>query len=532
MNLTPRPYQVAAVNAVRAQWRAGCPRLLLILATGLGKTVVCSEIIRQEFNDSGGAGRVLFLAHRGELLEQARDKLSMIAPELQTKFIRGSQNDYDANVVFATIQTLSGEKRLIASPRDFAFVVVDEAHHVPAADYMRVLRHLGCFETEGPRLLGLTATPERTDGIGLDGVFEKVAYRMSAMKGIVEGYLCDLFGKRLEIQCNLKSVNVVGGDFDEKKLSRALLKANLDKVIVEAYDAHAVGRKTVVFVPSVELCEKVAAAFHASGRPAAAVHGEQSPADQKRRLREFAENPLGILVNALKLTEGWDEPSVSCVIVARPTQSSALYKQMVGRGMRLHPSKRNTLIVEIVPQGHVNSKLITLSEITGFPNEAIEAGLRSAKRRRDAQAQPAQSSSVHGKMSGFICRDLNLFAEMNWLPITDKGYSLALGDALLLLQLEPQTSPPRYRVLLQEKDTPPVVVNSGLPLEYAQGVGEDLVRERNAQALAVKGGKWRDAPATANQLLTLERMGVPLRTGLTKGAASDLITVNRGARVM
>jgi superfamily II DNA or RNA helicase len=529
MSITPRPYQIAAVDAVRSQWRAGVRRVVVILATGLGKTVVCSEIIRQELN--AAKGRVLFLAHRGELLEQAREKLSMVAPELDAKFIRGAHNNYEANVVFATIQTLGGQKRLLAAPRDFAFVVVDEAHHTPAADYMRVLRHLGCFERDGPRLLGLTATPERTDGIGLDTVFQNVAYQMSAMKGILEGYLCDLYAKRIEIQCNLNAVGVVQGDFDERKLSRALLKANLDQVIAEAYQTHAEGRKTVVFVPSVELAEKVAAHFQSLRYAATAVHGEQSPTDQKRRLADFRENRVTILVNALKLTEGWDEPSVSCVIVGRPTQSSALYKQMVGRGLRLHPSKRNTLILDIVPQGQVNSKLITLSEITGLPNEAVEAGLRSAKRRKDAQRVVAAVSER--KMSGFISHDLNLFAEMNWLAIPgDKGYSLALGDALLLLKLEPGTSPPHYQVLLQEKGKPLVLVNSGLTLEYAQGVGEDFMRERNAQALAVKGARWRESPASDKQLSALESLGVPIPQGLTRGDASDLITTYQSGRLI
>jgi superfamily II DNA or RNA helicase len=531
--IKPRPYQVKSIKEVRRNWREGLTRQLLVLATGLGKTVVAAGLIREVLEEKPDA-KVLFLAHREELLEQAEAKLKIVAPELKVKYVRGKDNDYSAHVIFATIQTISRDARMLQIPvDDFEFVVVDEAHHSVAPDYMRVLNHLGCTTPGGRKLLGLTATPDRTDGVGLDVVFDKVAYKMSILRGIVSGYLCDLRAKRIEIDLDLSSVGTIGNDFDEKKLARELMRSNLDQYVVKAFEKHASKRKTVVFVPSIELAQAVSDAFRNAGHEAWAIHGNQPKAEQKRLLKEYEEGRFNILVNAMKLTEGWDCPAVGCVIVARPTNSASLYKQIVGRGTRLHPEKTDCLILDVVGCDHENPKLITLDKLSGFSEEEVAMGLRSAakdklEREKNVGEMPAAHAIPRKEMGESVTSERNLFSELNWLSTPGGGYVISLGgnDVLVLVpEKHEEGVTPRYEVLLREKGRPDIRYASDLPLDYAQGLAEDAVRDRQATQIATLDQPWRNSPATEKQKKLLVKLGVKFEEDILRGRASDLITL-------
>jgi ATP-dependent helicase IRC3 len=250
--LTLRPYQEEAIEAVTDAALEGIQRPLVALPTGTGKTVVFSHLIDQR------PGRSLVLAHRDELLRQCQDRLLMVSPDMRIGIIKATENETDAPVVVASVQTLSRERRLSQLLCDFKTVVVDEAHHGVADTYRRILEYMGCFSEDGPLTVGFTATPERSDKSGLGQVWDKIVYQKGILEMIMAGYLCDLKAVRVSLRVNLDRVKTHHGDFDDKSLETALVDAKAPNHVVAAYLEHAPGRKALVFTPSVRrfCCKK------------------------------------------------------------------------------------------------------------------------------------------------------------------------------------------------------------------------------------------------------------------------------------
>ncbi|HWH70349.1 MAG TPA: DEAD/DEAH box helicase, partial [Candidatus Sulfotelmatobacter sp.] len=312
------------------KWR----RLLLTCATGLGKTVIFCHTAKAM------NARTLILAHRDELCSQAAVKMEAIWPEAGVGIVKADKNQVLAQVVVASVQTLARPERLAQMPR-FDLIIVDEAHHAPAKTYRDILKALGAWEPDGPLVVGVTATPKRADDLGLDSVFQKVAYSKGLLEGIREGYLTDLVGKRIKADLDLSGIKLVAGDYDERQLAQAVNREAFNNLVVEAYKREAPGRLAVVFTCSVEHAQAVAEAFCAAGIPAAHVDGEMKESKRKAVLDDFHHGRLRVITNCQLLTEGWDEPAIDCVIMARPTRSQTLYIQAVGRGARPFPGKEN-----------------------------------------------------------------------------------------------------------------------------------------------------------------------------------------------
>lgn len=334
-----RPYQQAAREAVQSQWREGFDRTLLVLPTGCGKTIVFAKITE----DCVRAGeRVLILAHRGELLEQASDKIFK-ACGIRSSVEKAEQSCLDVpwfRVTVGSVQTLMREKRLSRFPRDyFDTIVIDEAHHALSDSYLRILEHF-----HGAKVLGVTATPDRGDMQNLGKVFQSLAYEYTLPKAIREGYLSPIVAQTIPIDLDLSAVSISAGDFKASDISTALdpyLEQIADEMAKVCRD-----RKTVVFLPLVKTSQKFRDILNAHGFRAAEVNGE-SP-DRAQILEDFDKDRYNVLCNSMLLTEGWDCPSVDCVVVLRPTKVRALYSQMVGRGTRLHPGKENLLLLDFL----------------------------------------------------------------------------------------------------------------------------------------------------------------------------------------
>jgi superfamily II DNA or RNA helicase len=273
--LTLRPYQEEAIEAVNEAVLDGINRPLVALPTGTGKTVIFAHLIAQR------PGRALVLAHRDELLRQCQDKLLMVSPDMRIGIIKATENETDAPVVVASVQTLSRERRLSQLLCDFKTVVVDEAHHAVADSYQRILEYLGCFSEDGPLTCGFTATPERGDRAALGKTWEKIVYQKGILEMIMAGYLCDLRAVRVSLKVDLDRVKTHHGDFDDAGLETALLDANAPKHVALAYLEHAPGRKALVFTPSVRLAHDMADAFRKVGVKAEALDGT-TPMDARR----------------------------------------------------------------------------------------------------------------------------------------------------------------------------------------------------------------------------------------------------------
>lgn len=333
-----RPYQKEAKEAIFENWENGIKKTLLVLPTGCGKTIVFAKVTEECVRQGG---RVLILAHRGELLDQAADKISKTtglgcATEKAEQSCLGSW----FRVVVGSVQSLMREKRLGQFPEDyFDTIIIDEAHHCISDSYQRVLNHF-----PESRVLGVTATPDRGDMKNLGTVFESLAYEYTLPKAIKEGYLSPIKAVTIPLKLDLSGVGVQAGDFKSGDIATAL-----DPYlhgIAEEMKRYCKERKTVVFLPLVKTSQKFRDILNENGFRAAEVNGESQ--DRAKILRDFEAGKYNVLCNSMLLTEGWDCPSVNCIVVLRPTKVRSLYCQMVGRGTRLAPEKDHLLLLDFL----------------------------------------------------------------------------------------------------------------------------------------------------------------------------------------
>lgn len=335
-----RPYQQEAVNAVRKDWQSGeYRRVLVVLPTGCGKTVIFAAVIARAVKEGL---RALVIAHREELLQQAHDKI-MNAEGLDSVFEKAEKTSIgtNANIVVGSIQTLQSDKRLAKfRPDDFDVIVVDEAHHVMADSYLKVLRYFS-----QAKVLGVTATPDRADRKALT-FFENTSYEYSLDLAVVQGYLVKPVAKRLPLKIDISKVRVKAGDFMADDLAEALEEYLVEIAGIMAKECK--GRTTVVFLPLRSIAKRFRDCLIAAGLNAVEVDGD-SP-DRKEVLADFDAGKYDVVCNAMLLTEGWDCPRADCIVVLRPTKSRALYVQMVGRGLRLSPEtgKKDCLILDFL----------------------------------------------------------------------------------------------------------------------------------------------------------------------------------------
>lgn len=336
--MTLRPYQQEAKEAVLREWSDGSSKTLCVLPTGTGKTIVFSTIAEECVRQGK---RVLILAHRGELLQQAADKLKKVtglgcAVEKAEESCLGSWY----RVAVGSVQTLTREKRLNAFSRDyFGAIIIDEAHHVISDSYRRILEHFS-----GANVLGVTATPDRGDMKNLGTVFDSLAYEYTLPQAIKDGYLSPIKAVTIPLTLDLSGVSAQAGDFKASDIDTAL-----DPYLYQIADEmlkYCADRKTVVFLPLVKTSQKFAEILNSKGFRAAEVNGE-SP-DRAEILADFDIGKYNVLCNSMLLTEGWDCPSVDCIIVLRPTKVRSLYCQMVGRGTRLCEGKDHLLLLDFL----------------------------------------------------------------------------------------------------------------------------------------------------------------------------------------
>ena len=333
-----RPYQNEAKAAVLGQWEQGVQRTLLVLPTGCGKTIVFAKISE----DCVKRGeRVLILAHRGELLEQAADKIHK-ACNLNCAVEKAEETSLGSfwRITVGSVQTLMRESRLARFlPDYFDTIIIDEAHHAVSDSYQRILQHFS-----GAKVLGVTATPDRGDMKNLGQVFDSLAYEYTLPRAIREGYLCQIKALTIPLNLDLTGVSVQAGDFRAADLDTALepyLYQIADEMLRNCAD-----RKTVVFLPLVKTSQKFRDILNERGFRAAEVNGNSD--DRAQVLADFEAGRYNVLCNSMLLTEGWDCPSVDCVIVLRPTKVRGLYCQMVGRGTRLSPGKKDLLLLDFL----------------------------------------------------------------------------------------------------------------------------------------------------------------------------------------
>jgi superfamily II DNA or RNA helicase len=519
-----RDYQVKAIEAVHEAWADGIKCAAVLAATGAGKTVIFAHMIAVWLVANPGR-RAVVLVHRDELATQTVKKVRDEDPNLSVGIVKAKLDETGASVVVGSVQTLMRPGR-VERIKDVGMVVCDECHHAAAKGWRAVMERLGCFRKDGPLTVGFTATMVRSDELKLSTVWDKVVANVDILTLIKAGHLCDVRAKSMEIDgLDLATVAKRGGDFADGSLGEALEGTNADEGIVKAYIEHGEGRQSVLFAPTVRFATTCARAFDAAGIPSAVITGATKPEERDRIYAEYRAGRITVLCNCMVLTEGWDMPQASCLIVARPTQHQGLYIQMVGRVLRPFPGKVDALILDVVGATTNNSLIgvCDLSDELVKPQDGeslLEAIERARKERRRGGPLPLHSMTA---------REVRLFGEgeANWLQ-TDKGvWFLRSRRTLWVLWAYGDT----YRVLRHDQSSgQTVVLARDLSMEEAidRAAKEALWQDR---LTTCKRRPWRKkdaSPATGALARTLG-----LKPGDMRGGdVSNLIDVCLASRII
>ena len=446
-----RPYQQEARAAIESEWEGGRKRTLLVLPTGTGKTIVFSSVVEDQVR---GGDRVLILAHRGELLDQAADKLEK-STGLKCSVEKADQSCLGQwyRVTVGSVQSLQRPARLEKFPADyFNTIIVDEAHHILTDGYQRVMSHF-----PDAKVLGVTATPDRSDRKNLGEFFESLAYEYSIVKAIKEGYLCKIVAQCVPIQLDMTSVKTQAGDFAAGDIASAL-DPYLEQ-IAEEMKTYCKDRKTIVFLPLIATSQKFRDILIRHGFKAAEVNGQSE--DREQVLKDFADNKYNVLCNSMLLTEGYDCPDVDCVVCLRPTKIRSLYCQIIGRGTRICEGKKNLLVLDFLWMSQKHDLCRPANLICSDPEVAQRMTKNLEESGQMADIEDAEEQA--------------------------KSDVLADREAALAQKLEEMRK--RKRQLVD-------------PLQFEMSIqDEDL-------AMYEPTMPWEMAPATDKQMAALERLGI------------------------
>ncbi len=503
-----RPYQAEARDAIHREWDGGRKRTLLVLPTGTGKTVVLSKVAEDEVNKGK---RVLIMAHRDELLEQAADKLRAVTG-MEAGFERAGETAIGSlfPVTVGSVQSLGREKRLSRFPEDhFGTLIIDEAHHALSDTYQRVLGHFS-----GAEVLGVTATPDRGDRKELGKTFDSLAYEYDLRKAIQDGYLVPIQAQMIPLKVDLSRVAVTGGDYAAGDLGDAL-EPYLERIVGEMKH-YCAGRKTVVFLPLIATSREFCRMLNEAGMRACEINGN-SP-DRKEKLKDFEAGKYDVLCNSMLLTEGWDCPAVDCIVVLRPTKSRALYQQMVGRGTRLYPGKKNLLLLDFLWMSEKHS--LCRPSCLVSRNETVAAKL---------DEQLAGDSGVHDLMEAEDAAERDVLAE--------REKSLASKLEMQRNRQARLVDPLQFILSIADEDlasyTPTFAWEMGPASEKQlnflaeKGISPDAVANKGMASMLIERLIQRHYAglATPKQIRALERMGFRQVGTWPREKASNMITM-------
>ena len=460
-----RPYQSEARDAVLNEWEQERQHTLLVLPTGTGKTVVFSSVVQKRVQDGS---RALILAHRGELLDQAADKLQAACGiESALEKAESTSLGSDLPVTVGSVQSLAQPRRLAKFPTDyFDTIVVDEAHHALSDSYKRVLDYFDAAD-----VLGVTATPDRGDKRKLGAYFDSVAYEYPLPQAIKDGYLVPIRAQMIPLELDISEVGISNGDYAVGEIGNAL-DPYLDQIAAEMLN-YCKGRKTVVFLPLIATSQKFCDLLNKVGLRACEVNGNST--DRAEILAAFEAGEFDVLCNSMLLTEGWDCPAVDCLVILRPTKVRSLYQQMVGRGMRLHPGKDHLLLLDFL-----------------WLSERHDLCRPSSLIAKDEDVAERINEQIE---NGGICDLMEAEEKATRDILAERETALAEQLAMMRNRKRKQVDPLQYAISIED---------------------EDLVNYEPTFA-------WQMAPATQKQLALIEKFGISPELVMNAGHASMII---------
>lgn len=506
MSFPLRDYQQECLDCVINEMKAGINRQLISLPTGSGKTIIMAGIAKQ-LNK-----KALIIAHREELIQQAYEKFKLFWPDVDIGICMAEKNEIERQVVIASIQTCSRPKRLARLKElGFELMLIDEAHHSASDSYQTVIKELGFSAKSNKLLIGVSATIKRADNLELGDTFDKLIFGRSIGTMIKAGYLAPVVGRRILTNFSLKGIGVLNGDFAISDLAEAVNTQERNQFISSKFVEYASDRKAIAFCCDVQHCKDLAEAFKASGIASSAVWGEMDPLERKSTLEAFKNNQLQILTSCGILTEGYDEPSVNSIVMARPTRSNALYIQCVGRGLRLWPGKQNCLVLDFTDTSHNLDGIMSLNRTISEAFVMI-----------DGEQQERQEIDRSSKIEVFedVDKEFDILgsARFIWVSV-DNEWSL-LDDEKNEIVMRPSDGG-YIATLYQANGISHQIVKTPLPLEYCSGVCEDFARRHLKIAFADISKPWMqgNSQPTKSQKEFLEKNG-HYRHGMSKAEAS------------
>ncbi|CAB4142576.1 SSL2 DNA or RNA helicases of superfamily II [uncultured Caudovirales phage] len=537
MAISLRPYQKEALDAILQNDAKGISKQLVVLPTGAGKTILFSQlpIIRPNTIP------MLVLAHRAELLEQAKEKILASNPHLTVEIEQADRKAGHADVVVASVATLgrNNTPRILEYPKDyFKAIIIDEAHHAAAQSYRRVIDYFN-----SPYILGVTATPQRSDSTRLTDVFQEIVYYKSIQDLIEDGWLSPLVGYRVKTKTDITKVEIQHGEYNQSQLEDEINNPERNACIVASYNNLANATKAIVFAAGVDHAQSLFSAFAKNGTSVRIILGTTPPEERAQILSDFKSGEVMVLINVGVLTEGFDEPSLQTIIIAKPTRSTLLYTQIVGRGTRLFEGKPHCTIIDITDTT-VGKKPMGLPTLLGLPADFDLQGqslTEVAKKFEELEnfcpgeavrvLKPEDIDLAYTRINLFMPPPPNPvvqeYSKLVWAEIAENKFYLGINsfesmhihcDAL-----------GRWVTELHSRSGQKIHVKE---LGKTMNIRESFARTdkwiQNNRSLAMKlldaSESWRaDGPSDAQKRM-LKRIGVPLTADLTKGMASQIIS--------
>jgi superfamily II DNA or RNA helicase len=508
------PFQREAKDAVLRHWEKGNRAALISLPTGSGKTIVFSDTLQSSLSGTGEKG--LVLVHRGELLRQAIEKLNLVWPGVKLSTVDAATSNFAGEVTVASVMSMV--RRLDKVPRIHK-VVTDEAHHASASSWLKIYKQIGELLPDWQHL-GVTATPIRTKGASdLEAIFGKPVYVKSIFELIVEGYLSPLKGLEVRTEVSVEDVGVQGGDFIAEELSRAINTKERNRLVVENYLELAADRKALVFAADLTHARSLAEMFNAHGVKAAWVSGETPLILRRSILEKLRRGELKVIINCMVFTEGFDEPSLDAILVARPTRSLVLYCQMIGRGLRPYPGKKNCLFIDFVDNSSKH-RLISMQDLLMFyqtkkteKNIAELLARKLANERQSSRGNKGQKSPVIDlsptnlpllvnleNLSSSV-KEIDLFGldAFAWYKAGASHY-VQVNDAFSLV-IRPNLGGAGhilYAIFPKARFYAPML-DGPVDFDLAYGCGNAYLFDYGDRHLATKGSQWRNGRPTVGQ---------------------------------
>jgi superfamily II DNA or RNA helicase len=535
MTLILRPYQQEALDAVVLNANNGISKQLVVLPTGAGKTVIFSQlpIIKPDTLP------MLVLAHRSELLEQARSKILASNPSLTVEIEQADRKAGKVDVVVASVATLgrNNTPRIEEYPKDyFKSIVIDEAHHAAAPSYRRIIDY---FSPDF--LLGVTATPQRSDSTRLIDVFDEIVYYRTIQDLIQDGWLAPLVGYRVKTSTDISEVEIQNGEYSQSQLEEKIDNPERNAHVVAAYRNLAMAKKALVFASGVRHAENLALSFRQASVETAVIVGSTPREEREKILAQFASGQISVIVNVGVLTEGFDEPSLEAIILAKPTRSTLLYTQIVGRGTRLFEGKENCIIIDISDTTK-GKKPIGLPTLLGMPPDFDLQGQSLtdvANKFKELESycpgeavrvlNPDDIDVAYTRINLFMPPPPNPvvleYSKLVWAEIAEDEFHLGLNNTESM-RIKCDTLG-RWNVTIHDnhqKSTRVLGITPDMREAFARSDRWIQSNRASSVSLLDSSATWRaDAPTDSQQKL-LKRIGVPITSDMTKGMASQIIS--------